>query len=597
SDSTNPVNLGSAFNDPTGAVHASWPVGDGVHVLIAEETTGGHVKALDVSNPSAITQVGVHNPAPSASIHNIHVEGDLAYAAWYARGVRVLDVSDPSNLTEVGYWDTFPETDAGGVGPGNWGVYPHLPSGVIAANDRTYGMFLLRYDPTAGVMDGTVSSSDGGPAPGATVEFAELNFTDTTDATGTYTISSFAGAGKQLVFGGFGFSPDTMVVTVPPGGTVTTDVTLVKLPWGGVSGRVTNAGTGLGIEAAEVSLLGTPLLTETDAAGDYSFPDVPEGAYAVEARRYGFVPSTGLSTTIVAGSVASLDATLEPAPVFEDFSVASGWTVQNDAATTTGFWVFEEPFGTYQSGVPFQTETDHTLDPENKCAVTGNEATGSLGADDVDGGATKLLSPAYDLSAMTEPHVFYYRWYAVNAEEDEWTVELTLDGGASWALLESTPLMEAYWKPVDIDLTAFVSGPGAGSVQFRFTALDPDPGQLVEAALDDFTIYDASSSTGIPDLPPAPAMVPGLAQNAPNPFADETTVRFSVAREGPVELSVFDVRGARVAVLADGDFAAGSHEASWDGRSTGGRRAASGVYYYRLTTPGFVTTKSLVLLK
>jgi hypothetical protein len=83
--------------------------------------------------------------------------------------------------------------------------------------------------------------------------------------------------------------------------------------------------------------------------------------------------------------------------------------------------VFAEPWGTYASGQPFQTEFDHTLNPEVILRGHRNASVGGIGDDDVDGGATRLLSPVFNLSTMSEPHVFYYRWYAVNDEVDEWS--------------------------------------------------------------------------------------------------------------------------------------------------------------------------------
>ena len=44
--------------------------------------------------------------------------------------------------------------------------------------------------------------------------------------------------------------------------------------------------------------------------------------------------------------------------------------------------------------------------------------------------------------------------------------------------------------------------------------------------------------------------------------------------------------------LANGPFEAGPHSVEWDGSTV-----ASGVYFYRLTTPDYSDTKKMVLLK
>lgn len=593
-DSTNPVNFGAGWLDPTGSVHASWPVGDGVHTMIAEETGGGHVKCVNRSNPNAISLVSSFNPNPAASVHNVHVQGTQCWASWYAYGTRILDVSNPASLTELGYWDTYPDSNAGGVGPGNWGVYPHLPSGVVAANDGKYGLFLLKYQPDAGRLEGTVSSSAGGFLAGATVEYDGLNLSQTVAASGAYKFSVFHGPGHVLRASAFGHAPDSATVSVGPDGVTVTNFVLAKYPAGDISGTITEEGSGTPLAGVEVALVGTPFTALTDAGGAYVFtgiPTQPTPSYTIDLARYAYAPRAGLPVTVVASTNQTYDYSLSPGAHYEDFAAPAGWTVQTDGSTTSGMWVFEEPFGTYAGGGQYNPELDHTLDPEDRCAVTGNAPVGSIGGDDVDGGATRLLSPLFDLTGMAAPHVFYYRWYAVNDLADAWQVHVSDDGGSTWTLLESTTEHEAYWQPIDIDLTPHLSAPD--QVRFRFTAEDPDPGQVVEGALDDFTLYDAApGATGAGVF--SPRLRLDLAQNRPNPFPGATTIHFSLPAKEAVRLSVFDVRGARVATLVDGVLEAGQHRVDWDGQDAGRKRAAAGVYFYRLETKDELRTRKMV---
>jgi len=64
--------------------------------------------------------------------------------------------------------------------------------------------------------------------------------------------------------------------------------------------------------------------------------------------------------------------------------------------------------------------------------------------------------------------------------------------------------------------------------------------------------------------------------------------------EGAGEISLYDVRGRRVRVLARGGFAAGDQSLSWDGRDTTGRRVAPGVYF-ALVRVGALTMTGHVL--
>lgn len=85
-----------------------------------------------------------------------------------------------------------------------------------------------------------------------------------------------------------------------------------------------------------------------------------------------------------------------------------------------------------------------------------------------------------------------------------------------------------------------------------------------------------------------------LAGAFPNPARGSAAVHFDLAREGEVELEVYDLRGARVRTLAHGAFAAGRHRAAWDGRDAQGHTLPAGIYLLRMQAPGYVGHAKLV---
>lgn len=93
-----------------------------------------------------------------------------------------------------------------------------------------------------------------------------------------------------------------------------------------------------------------------------------------------------------------------------------------------------------------------------------------------------------------------------------------------------------------------------------------------------------------------------LGQNFPNPFNPVTKIEYWVP-EGTggsrltVSVEVYDVRGARVRSLVRGAQAAGRYVVEWDGRDERGNPSSSGVYFYRMVTPGFSGVRKMVLLK
>jgi len=102
---------------------------------------------------------------------------------------------------------------------------------------------------------------------------------------------------------------------------------------------------------------------------------------------------------------------------------------------------------------------------------------------------------------------------------------------------------------------------------------------------------------GITGVPGSSAGVAGIESVSPNPFRSGSTIRFSLAREGPARLQVFDVRGARVATLAAARLASGTHSLTWNGLDDSGHRVGAGLYFIELDAAGARATRRLVRLR
>jgi hypothetical protein len=87
----------------------------------------------------------------------------------------------------------------------------------------------------------------------------------------------------------------------------------------------------------------------------------------------------------------------------------------------------------------------------------------------------------------------------------------------------------------------------------------------------------------------------GLRALTPNPGHGPARLELSLPQAGPVDLSLMDVQGQRVAQLASGVRPAGRHEVVWD-PGQGARRAPAGIYFARLVTPAGQRLLRLVLL-
>lgn len=88
-----------------------------------------------------------------------------------------------------------------------------------------------------------------------------------------------------------------------------------------------------------------------------------------------------------------------------------------------------------------------------------------------------------------------------------------------------------------------------------------------------------------------------LEQNYPNPFNPTTTICFSLPNGSDVRLDVYNIMGQRVATLVNEHLQAGEYSVTWDSRCADGQPVASGIYFYRIATEQFTTSRKMVLLK
>ena len=96
---------------------------------------------------------------------------------------------------------------------------------------------------------------------------------------------------------------------------------------------------------------------------------------------------------------------------------------------------------------------------------------------------------------------------------------------------------------------------------------------------------------------PVPQAGPRLEQPYPNPFNPGTRVSLVLDRTGPVKLTVHDLGGHLVKVLADEQRDRGTWLYEWDGTDLRGRGAPAGLYFFRAETAGGVTVRKAALIK
>ena len=108
---------------------------------------------------------------------------------------------------------------------------------------------------------------------------------------------------------------------------------------------------------------------------------------------------------------------------------------------------------------------------------------------------------------------------------------------------------------------------------------------------------DGMTEKGMEDSGDVPVTVTALLNPAPNPFNPQTELNYQLKAASDVDLSIFNVRGERVAQLVSGWHETGRYSAFWQGRSDRGRPVSSGTYFARFRADGVTQTQRLTLVK
>jgi hypothetical protein len=201
----------------------------------------------------------------------------------------------------------------------------------------------------------------------------------------------------------------------------------------------------------------------------------------------------------------------------------------------------------------------------------------------------------YDLSPYRHGSVTFYRKNII-AHGDTCFVEASNNGGTSWTRVGAIcDTLMPIFTLTQFDISSVLrSDYHHYKVRFHFVSDDTIPqigifiddvGWSVEPALDEIQ---------------EPAQLPrelALAQNYPNPFNPQTRIDFSLPAESQVRLEIFDLLGRRVTLLVNKQYQTGRYSVVWNGQDARGNPAASGIYFYRLTTDQGVRQAKMTLLR
>ena len=169
---------------------------------------------------------------------------------------------------------------------------------------------------------------------------------------------------------------------------------------------------------------------------------------------------------------------------------------------------------------------------------------------------------------------------------------VTIPGGnefydsSSVANLSITPLQVQYNS-----MTYYFQrwqGTGNGS----YTGTEPSVQIPINNVITETAVWDTIPPIGVKGIGTEIPKTYSLNQNYPNPFNPTTIIKYALPRNSYVTLKIYDILGNEVYTLDNSFRKAGYYEASFDASNL-----ASGVYFYKLVTDGYVSTRKMLLIK
>lgn len=115
----------------------------------------------------------------------------------------------------------------------------------------------------------------------------------------------------------------------------------------------------------------------------------------------------------------------------------------------------------------------------------------------------------------------------------------------------------------------------------------------IDAANSNSLNYSFDVNVGITDVESDPIPIKyALHQNFPNPFNPTTSISYQIPNQSRVTLKIYDLLGNQIVELINKDQSAGSYTVSFNAS-----KISSGIYFYKLQTGNFISTKKMVLMK
>jgi hypothetical protein len=399
-----------------------------------------------------------------------------------------------------------------------------------------------------------------------------------------YTVTAYYSAGESVPAG-----PINLTILAPPAPVTNLTATVVN------SSVILNW-----VAPAVTTLSGFKILrdgvliaeTSTPAVVTYTQNNVPNGTYV-----YGVIAvhSYGASTTVTAEAIVNVQ--LAPAfftdgfESYPDFNLTFSPWILTDIDLSVTYGIQGVTFPNSAAAMAYIIFNPGTTTPPLASLIPhGGAKVAASFAATAPPNNDYLITPRVHLGTNSAVR-FYAKSYSSTYIERFRLGVSTL----------ATPNVQAF---------QYVTGPNYVEVPAEWTEYAYDlsayDGQNVYISIrcvshdafiflvDDFTIHGNGVSNE--DIM-APVLSTELKGNYPNPFNPETTINFSMKEIAPVSLEIYNVKGQLVKTLVNEIKGAGNHSVVWKGVDDNNRPVSSGVYFFKMNTGKYSSTKKMIMMK
>lgn len=403
----------------------------------------------------------------------------------------------------------------------------------------------------------------------------------------SFTVTAYYTNGESVPAG-----PITLDISAPPAPptNLTANVTgsLVTLNW---VAPATRALTGY-----KVYRNGTLLATITDpTTTTYANANVPNGQYT-----YGVSATHDIGESAIVTVEANVNVTLAPAfftetfESYDNFTLAfAPWTLlDRDLSTTYGIQNVEFPnSAAAMAYIIFNPSA--TTPPITSLTPHGGDKMAASFASTTPANNDWMITPRVHLGTNSAVR-FWAKSHTAQYGLERFQVGVSTNANIFWQtfqFISGTNYVEA-----PVDWTQFTYDLSAYDGQSIYIAIRCVSNDAFVFYVDDFSIHGVGGSVSNED-PIVPVIATELKSNYPNPFNPETNIAFSMKEAGAVTLEVYNVKGQLVRTLINDVKAAGNHTVVWNGKDNNGRSVSSGIYYYKMNTGKYSSTKKMIMMK